>query len=317
MDWRVKAVIQKALSVMPGGQQMNSLLQARLGGLRNFDSTVKSKVMDDWLVLMAHLRELNVGLHDRTLVEIGTGWFPTLPVCFVLAGAARCVTYDVTRWLDWNLTRRMVAALEPHLPAIAKAAQLPDNEVTARWRRLRAADSLAAFQAIAGIDYRAPADAGQSGLDPHSVDIVFSNSVLEHVRPDAIRTLMIEAGRVLRPGGLAVHSVNCGDHYAYFDRKVNQGHYLRFNEAQWRWWNNDLQYQNRLRANDFVEIAEQAGLGIVLNKQKPRAELMKQFDLAHIAREFQHYSQEQLCTTSIDFVAQAPLHAEQPARVSG
>src|SRR5882757_1737476 len=112
MDWHVKAVIQKALSVMPGGQQMNILLQSRLGGLRNFDSTVQSKVLDDWLVLMAHLRELNFSWQGRTLVEIGTGWFPTLPVCFVLAGASRCITYDITRWLDWNLTQRMLAAVE-------------------------------------------------------------------------------------------------------------------------------------------------------------------------------------------------------------
>jgi len=251
--------------------------------------------------------KLNFSWQGRTLVEIGTGWFPTLPVCFVLAGASRCITYDITRWLDWNLTQRMLAAVEKHLAAIAEAAQLPYESVQEHWRRLRSAENLDVFLSIAGIDYRAPAGAGRSGLDPHRVDIVFSNSVLEHVRLDNIRTLMVETGRVLRPGGLAVHSVNCGDHYAYFDRKVNQAHYLRFNEAQWRWWNNDLHYQNRLRAHDFVEIAERAGLDIVLNKQKPRAELMTRFDMALIAPEFRHYSKEQLCTTSIDFVARTPL----------
>src|SRR3546814_2278132 len=68
------------------------------------------------------------------------------------------------------------------------------------------------------IDYHAPADAASTALGDGEVDVVFSNSVLEHVPEAAIDTMYREAMRILAPGGIMFHSVNCGDHYAYVDR---------------------------------------------------------------------------------------------------
>ena len=96
-----------------------------------------------------------------------------------------------------------------------------------------------------------------------------------------------------------------GDHYAYFDRRLTPIHYLRFRERTWRIWNNGLQHQNRLRPDDFLELAEREGLQIVLNRQ-PRPELLARFEELPIAPEFRHYPRAQLCTTSVDFVARAP-----------
>lgn len=305
MDWRIKGIIQKALSVAPGGRALNSWLQLRSGGLSSFDANVDSKVVADWLVLADHMRVLSTPIADRSFLEIGTGWFPTLPVCFYLGGAKRCATYDLHRLLDFDLARRMVLRLERHLPAIATAAGCGEAAVRERFTAVAATTTLDAFLRCTGIDYHAPSDATATGLASNSVDVVFSNSVLEHVPAAVIDALMVETQRVLQRGGVAIHSVNCGDHYAYFDRSITQVHYLRFTEPAWRLWNNDLQYQNRLRANDFIASAERAGLRIVLNRQKPRAELLARFAELSIAPEFRRYSKEQLCTTSVDFVAAA------------
>lgn len=40
-----------------------------------------------------------------------------------------------------------------------------------------------------------------------TIDIVFSQEVLEHVHPDVLESYYAEEGRVLKPGGLALHSV--------------------------------------------------------------------------------------------------------------
>jgi SAM-dependent methyltransferase len=306
VDWRIKGLIQKVLSHVPAGRHLNNALQQRLGGLKGFDSNVDIKVKNDWWVLVSHMRELAIPIEGRTFLEIGTGWYPTLPVCFFLGGAARCVSYDLTRLLDFDLTRRMLLRLEQHLAPSAERLGVSETLVRERWERLRAARDAADFLQRAGIEYRAPADAAATQLPAGSIDVVFSNSVLEHVEPNAIEALMRETRRLLRPGGVAIHSVNCGDHYAYFDRGITPVHYLRYSEAHWRLWNNDLQYQNRLRADDFIESARRAGLAIVLNHQRPRRELIERFDQLPIAAEFRRYSREQLCTTSVDFVAAAP-----------
>ena len=102
-----------------------------------------------------------------------------------------------------------------------------------------------------------------------------------------------------------MHSANCGDHYAYFDRGITQINYLAYPENKWRRWNNELLYQNRLRPSDFLRMAESAGLRVILQKSNPRPELLVQLGDMPIAPEFRSYPKEQLASTSIDFVAQA------------
>lgn len=278
-------------------------MQLRMGGLRQFERNVDTKVIGDWLVLATHMKELGIPVEGRVFLEVGTGWYPTLPVCFHLAGAARCHTVDLHRLMDWNLARRMLSRLEQHLPAIAAQLSLDEPTLRDRLARLQRAGSQEELLQLAGIEYQAPGDATRSGLPDASVDVVFSNSVLEHVPGPVIKALMGETRRVLRVGGIALHSVNCGDHYAYFDRRVTQINYLRHGAASWWMWNNNLQYQNRLRADDFVAMAREVGFEVILDRQRPRPELLAMIDSFPVAREFRHYSREQLCTTSVDFVA--------------
>ena len=303
MHWKIKGVIQGVLARLPAGQSLNDLMQASLGGRRNLQHHVDAKVTKDWVVHAENLRNAGVGLAGARLVEIGSGWIPVLPLCFSIAGARETLTFDLTRHLDAEATLATLRALERHVPAIAAAAGVAEDEARARWQRLCAARGVDELLALAGITYRAPADATRTGLPDASVDIVISNSVLEHV-PDAVLDPLMEEGRrVLKPGGVSIHNVNCGDHYAYFDRNITPIHYLRFGAAEWRWWNNDILFQNRLRPRDFLASAERVGLELVVVFQRPRKELLDQLAQLPIAPEFRHYPPEELCTTSVDFIA--------------
>lgn len=316
MNWRVKGIVQKALSAVPCGVRANDLLQRRLGGLRDFDRHVAAKV-GDWTALVGELAGLGVGPRGLRLVEVGTGWFPTLPVCFALAGATGCDTYDLRPHLCPRLTARLLAALQRHLPTIAAAARLPSGEVEQAYHDLARPASLAELLARARVRYHAPADAARTGLPDGGTDVVFSNSVLEHVPAAAIGDVLGEAARVLRPGGVTIHSVNCGDHYAYFDRRITPINYLAYSGAQWRRWNNDLQYQNRLRPVDFTTMAERAGLTVALNRYRPRADLRAALAGLRVADEFRRYPAEQLCTTSVTFAGRKVEPPVAGARAAG
>jgi SAM-dependent methyltransferase len=302
MNWRVKGLIQKFLGSVPGGVRVNDLLQRKVGGLRNFDHHLGVKV-SDWCFLARHLASLGFS-HDIRCMEIGTGWMPTLPICFVLAGATRCATFDLSRHLDERLTFRMLEGLASHLPAIAAASDVPLSRVEAVYQKLRAASSLDRLLRLAHIDYFAPADATRSGLPVGTIDLVFSNSVLEHVYPETIAEMMRESRRVLRDGGVSLHCVNCGDHYAYFDRKISAINYLTYSDRAWQFWNNKMLYQNRLRPREFLHMGREAGLTIVLDDHKPQPELLRSLSTLPIAPEFRQYSPEQLSCTSITFAGQ-------------
>lgn len=305
MHWKIKAYTQKLLSAVPFGSAINDLLQRTAGGLRDFEKNLEVKV-NDWSSFAAWMREVGVSPAGLHYLEIGTGWFPTLPLCWSLAGASSVVTFDLTRHLNRKLTWRLLHGLASRLPFIARAAGRDLPAVESAYRTLRQARTLPELFALARLDYRAPADATQTALPDESVDIVFSNSVLEHVPGDVIRELMRESVRLLRRGGLAVHAVNCGDHYAYFDRRITPLHYLTFSEPEWRFWNNRLLFQNRLRPRDFLQMAESAGLTIELAKCKPRPDLLAVLPSLKIAPEFQQYPPEQLCSTSLGFVGRKP-----------
>jgi SAM-dependent methyltransferase len=309
MDWRIKGTIQKVLGWVPGGDRIHHLLQRRVGGLADFGRECDIKV-DDWRIMMGHLQAANARIDGGTLLEMGTGWYPTFPLCLYLAGAARVYTVDLNRLLRSEMTIALAERLANHVALIAQISGKPEAAVAERQRAVAAALRGGASIGAATdgvIDYRAPGDAARTELPASSVDVLFSNSVLEHVPRDVIEACFREAMRILRPGAIVFHSVNCGDHYAYFDRSIDQLHYLQYSEAEWAKWNNSFLYQNRLRAIDLTAMARKQGFVIEIDTSRANPERLRQLDRIRVDPYFAHYSRDQLAITSIDFVGRKPL----------
>lgn len=311
MHWRLKGLAQKALGAMPGGHALHYRLQRRMGGLRDFRREFDSKV-EDWSIMAHHLRDAGLPLAGARCFELGTGWYPTFPLACVLAGSARVDTFDLNAHLKADLVRDCVEGLDRHVEAIASAAGVPRADVAGRHRALRDALRRSGNPRDLGalsdgrIHYHAPADATRTALADASVDVAFSNSVLEHVPPEALAPLYREAMRVLRPGGLMFHSVNCGDHYAYVDGNVHQLNYLRYGDRAWAKWNNAFLYQNRLRVDAFLDAARDAGFDLVLDTSNTRPERLAQLQAMPVHPRFAGVPAERLCITTVDFIGRKP-----------
>ena len=308
MHWKLKGTLQKVLGGLPGGGALHYALQRRFGGLRDFAAEFDSKV-EDWRIMAGHLDAASMAIPGRRLFEIGSGWYPTFPLACFLAGAARVTTVDLNRHLKRDLLMACAERLGDAVPTIAATCGLDEATVRARHARLR--DSLAHSDDLAAatggvVDYKAPADATRTDLPAGSIDCIFSNSVLEHVPPAAIDGMYVEAMRLLAPGGVMFHSVNCGDHYAYVDRRLNQLHYLRYSDAQWRLWNNAFLYQNRLRADAFVDRAKAAGFTIDLDTSHATERRLRELAAMPVHAQFAAIPAERLCITTIDFIARKP-----------
>ncbi|MBV8156845.1 MAG: class I SAM-dependent methyltransferase [Dyella sp.] len=310
MHWRTKGVLQKVLGHVPGGERVHYLLQRRFGGLRGFTREFDIK-MDDWRLMAGHLRDAGLPMAGARLFEIGSGWYPTFPFACYLGGAQQVITVDLNRHIKPELVRDCADNLARHVALIADACGVPENEVRVRQQqlatRLRESDDVGA--ATDGVVvYDAPADASRTSLSAQQVDCVFSNSVLEHVLPYVVDGIYREALRILAPGGLMFHSVNCGDHYAYVDRHINQLNYLQYSDREWRRWDNAFLYQNRMRAFEFVDRAAALGFDIVLNTECAREKRLAELAQMRVHPQFAHIPPERLCVTSIDFIAR-----KQPA----
>ena len=306
MKWRLKGLIQKTLSVVPGGLLVNDRMQRSIGTFRRFDVESSAK-LDDFLLMVQQLREHGIAIASATFFEIGSGWYPTLPICLYLVGARKILTVDLTRHMKLDLALRLVQKLKASVVALSDATGADSDEIEDR--RDAMARALGHGEDIGDassgvIDYRAPADAAHTDLGSETVDVVFSNSVLEHIPPIVLDKIFAESSRILRPGGVVFHSVNCGDHYAYTDGSVGQLNYLQFSGRQWELlWNNDLQYQNRLRAKDFLDLARRHRFDIVRDTTKVLDERLAELRrLPRVADDFSGYTPEELCVTTVDFI---------------
>lgn len=309
MHWKLKGCLQKTLGLLPTGEGLHYHLQRRYGGLRDFDREFDVKI-DDWKIMLARLRECGVTIVGKRLFEIGTGWYPTFPLACYLAGAARVTTVDLKRHMRPALLLACAERMQYAIAQIADAVDADETSIRARHAGmlavLRQSGDLAA--ATGGVvDYRAPMDATRTALDDGRIDCVFSNSVLEHVPPGVIDGMFAEAMRILDTGGVMFHSVNCGDHYAYVDRRITQLNYLRYSDAQWSFWNNAFLYQNRLRAHEFVERACAVGFRIELNTAKASELRLAQLAATPVHSQFSGIAPERLCICSVDFIARKPV----------
>jgi len=308
MHWRIKGLIQKALGPLPGGEALHYRLQRRFGGLQNFHRELTVKV-EDWQIMVRHLRDAGVVISSSHFFEIGTGWYPTFPFALYLAGARRITTYDLNRHLQGDLVRAAVKELGGFLKVIAEDSGSDLAEVQARYQMVATAVDAGAdlSEATGGrIRYSAPADATATALGDGEVDVVFSNSVLEHVPPEAITAMYRESMRILSPGGIMFHSVNCGDHYSYVDGNIHQLNYLQYSDRAWKLWNNAFLYQNRMRAHEFVEGAAGLGFSIELDTSTARANRLEQLAAMKVDLRFAQLAPEKLCITSVDFIARKP-----------
>jgi SAM-dependent methyltransferase len=128
------------------------------------------------------------------------------------------------------------------------------------------APDLAAVENLDQVLQRCAAVYGTRGLSSlksiadQSVDFIWSQAVLEHVRRAEFLDTMRETHRVLRPGGVASHRVDLKDHLG---GALNN---LRLPSSLWEqeWMARSGFYTNRLRCSEILSMCREAGFEVEL-----------------------------------------------------
>lgn len=129
--------------------------------------------------------------------------------------------------------------------------------------------------------YREDGLTGLKAVRGTSLDMIFSQAVLEHVPRDEFAATLAEMKRALKPGGAGSHVVDFKDHLGA------SLHNLRFGDPLWeRAWfaKRSGFYTNRLRYSEVVAAFQAAGFTVETIARRlwekaplPRARLAKQF----------------------------------------
>jgi len=287
-------------AALPLGDRLYKRIQKQFGRLRvNPMSRLTVQVeMMRWLLNEKFFAE------GKTVLEVGTGHMPIIPIGFFLSGAAQIITIDLHRRIDWELTRDSLAWIAGHrsevrsLYADTVPAQLFEEQfaLLTKWHK-----KPKKFLEAANIEYLAPADAVHTNLPAQSVDCHFSVAVLEHIPLATLAGIFTEARRILKPTGYAVHFFDLSDHFQHQDKSISSINFLQYSDAEWnRIAGNEFMYCNRLRNSDYLNLFAD------LSFQPLRWEryvdtksldcLQKDF-VVH--SQFQTYAAEDLCTTTV------------------
>lgn len=176
------------------------------------------------------------------LLEIGPGdsLFTGVLARAFGASASRLVDIGPFARLDVSLYRELIGFLEAEGHPLPGLEGLPTTD---------------AILEACGAEYETGGLASLRALPSGSVDLAFSNAVLQLVRRAELPETLAELRRVLRPGGVCSHSVGLWDQMSF---ALN---HLRFPERVWEtdWVFNSGFYSNRFRFSEWLGLFRAAG----------------------------------------------------------
>jgi hypothetical protein len=258
MKWIAKALVQKTISCLPFKNEANYFIQKKL--MKGF---LLSEQHFKWKVDVAgdHIKHFNTygktAFDEAKILELGTGWYPIVPISFFLSGCKDFVSLDINDWLRAENVITTIKKFKEWRDAGKLNSVLP-NIYEPHWAALMA---LLSNQTFTLDDYRKTTghtnhimDARQTSFADNSFHYISSNNTFEHINAEILRDILKEFKRIVAKNGVMSHFVDMTDHFEHFDRNITIYNFLRFSQKQWQLIDNSIQPQNRLRYSEYVQM---------------------------------------------------------------
>jgi SAM-dependent methyltransferase len=300
MRWQVKCLVDNAKALLPFQVQLRRLKDRLIPYHSNLD--------DDIRTVEQGIRQVQwvstvLPLTGATVLEVGSGWQPMIPVLYSLAGASRVYLTDLNVLLRPDTFSAALYVLRKQRQVI-----LDDLKVDAKFldRMVREDPGASMEDRLKELHlvYLAPCDCRQLSLPAESLDVVTSRACLEHIPPDVLQDIFHESYRLLKRGGLACHWVDPSDHWEHQDKSLSRVNFLKYSDSLFRWtWINPINYQNRLRHSEYMEMLCKAGFRLVREERKVDDASLRSLAHMRLAKRFRRFSNEDLATVDSLFLA--------------
>ena len=155
-------------------------------------------------------------------------------------------------------------------------------------------DSLASLLTACGAKYLMNGLESLAEIADDSVDFIFSQAVLEHVRRSEFLATQSECARILRANGICTHEIDLRDHLS---GGLNN---LRFSESVWEseFFASSGFYTNRIQFHDMNALFERSGFKVEVTAVRRWGELP--IKRCQIAAEFRNTPDQVLNVSGFD-----------------
>jgi SAM-dependent methyltransferase len=270
MHWKIKAVIQNLVDVLPPSlaHPLYYQIQRNFGGFRKRNPQGDFKKSADIIKIINNIGQ---SIEDKAFLEIGTGRTVDVPMGLWLGGAEKIITIDLHPYLKEELIIESIQWIRHNRTEFDKifeeVNEMPffDERLT---RLLSCQDDIGSLLKSMHIIYLAPADASRLPLEEGSMDYYFSLNVFEHIPPKVLEAILIESKRVLSENGMFLHFVDLSDHFSHDDKSISAINFLQFSDKHWdKWAGNRFMYHNRLRACEYFALFNKLSMDIVWQEE--------------------------------------------------
>ncbi|MDP3085866.1 MAG: class I SAM-dependent methyltransferase [Rubrivivax sp.] len=217
-----------------------------------------------------------------TILEIGSGWFPTIPIMLSLRGAQKLLLTDLTPHLDDVTFAATLDVLRTQLQAYPDAA----TKTTIRDFNL---------------EYLAPFD--PQSIPDGSVDFIISRTVLEHIPPGGISRLLTQLHPKLSTTGMMIHCIDHSDHLEHRDKSISKINFLTWSTENHKivnWLTKEG--ENRLRHHEYRDLFLKSGYTILFESSQPHPETLELAKNLPMKERFAKMTPEQVSILSSIYV---------------
>jgi len=261
------------------------------------------------------LERAGISIQGRTILELGTGWQPVIPLLFHFAGSGRIYLVDRERLIDRDLLERTLRNFGTQADEIASRLNVDPAVVRAKCflpENTSTRELLARFD----MEYVAPLDISTTQWPGPPVDLVLSREVLAHLRPEAVRSLFRECKRILTADGAMCHIIDNSDHWEHFDESISSVNFLKYEDPLWRLAGlNPRRYLNRMRHFEYVKEMQDLGYDLLLDESSPHEECVEALSRMRVCSRYRDVPPEELAIlTSYIVVSKGPAVAAQQSQ---
>ena len=294
--WIAKAIVQKTISFFPRPEKVNYFFQKYVTkGVHLTDEHFGHKIQHaiDHIDSLRKHAKVN---QDSIILELGTGWYPIVPIIFYLTDSGKVCSVDIHDWMtkerQFLTIRKLFEWRERKL-----LQGFLDSVNEEKWLLLRKVlDSPSEYNKemineMIGLT-SVLEDVRNLEMKENSIDFICSNNTLEHIQKDMLYAIFKEFIRVLKPTGIMSHFIDLSDHFAHFDQHITVYNFLKFSEKSWKLIDNRIQPQNRLRFKDYKSMYKD--LGIPITEERITNGDPKELEKIDIHSEFLDYTETEL-----------------------
>ena len=301
MKWQMRLIRNSLVGLVPFPDKIRKIK-------RKIKPPPTNPAQDEWtleqgLRQVEMLQSVDFTIAGKTVLELGTGWQPIIPLIFSLAGAKKVILLDNKRLMDRHFILKAIENVSKFAADISKRLKIPRDEIENRSTHFDQF-SLDEIVNYFRLEYIAPSDARKTKLGDKSIDIIISRAVLEHIPPEIIQEISIEFRRILKDDGRICHFIDNSDHWEHRDKSISRINFLKFSDFIWKFTSiNPIDYQNRLRHFEYISLLNQTGFKIDYSGAEPDEKALNDLKQIKICKRYQHVTHEELAILTSYIVA--------------